>query len=173
MQWIIAIAVVLFLLITCNGEQSKRAAEEARIQKEVSRRVANEVAQKVAVIERKTNIRQAELHTIRVVGFILLAGGSLGGLIWLHRYRAYVPPQPEERQLQMPTWLDHFTLPFNRVLDLQPPAQPAPSSFLPSPAPQDAWIDNNTPPRRRRASRRRRRNRNHRNHDYDETPRDR
>jgi hypothetical protein len=169
MQWIIAIAVVLFLLMTCNSEQSNRAAEEARIQKEVSRRVEYEVALKVADIERKTHIRQAELHTIRVVGFILLAGGSLGGLIWLHRYRAYVPPQPEERQLQMPTWRDHFTLPFNRVLDLQPPAQPA---SLPSPAPPDAWMDNNTPPRRRRASRRRRRNRNHRNHNYDETPRD-
>jgi len=182
MHWIIIAAVALFLLFTCqDSDRSARAAEKARIERiekdanqrverEVAQRVEAEVAAKVDALEQKYGARRAELKTIRAVGFILLAGGALGGLIWLQRNHAYIPPQPGERNLQMPTWLDHFTLPSTRVLDL-PPHQLPPSPA--SPAPQDASNQTNSTPPRRRARRRRRRNRNHRNQDYDETPRNR
>jgi len=170
--------IAVFLLVTCQSDQrSARAAEEARIEKEVTRRVKVEVAQKVDALEQKYSVRQAELRTIRAVGFILLAGGSLGSLIWLQRNHAYVPPQPGERNLQMPTWLDHFRLPSTRVLDLQP-QQPQPSIISPAPpappAPQDAWNqDNSAAPHHRVRRRRRHRNRTHRNQDHDAPSRDR
>jgi len=180
MQWAIVFLIAVFLLITCqDNDRSARIAEKARIERiekeadqrverEVARRVEAEVAAKADALEQKYRVRQAQLRTIRAVGFILLAGGALGGLIWLQRNHAHVPPQPGERNLQMPTWLDHFALRPNRVLDL-PPHQLPPSPA--SPAPQDAWNQTNSTPPRRRARRRRHRNRNrNRNQDHDETP---
>ena len=171
-----------------HAAEKARAAERAQIQSEIDHRVELEVAQKLAVqvaaIEKKTNARLTELRTVRIVGFILLAGGSLGSLIWLQRNRSYIPPEPGERDLQMPTWLDHFTRPLTRVLDLRPPSlpvTPAPPVIPappPAPTPRDVWNEPNNQPRHHRESRRHHRyhnhrNRNHRDQDHDETPRDR
>ena len=160
----ILLAAVL-LLCGCPKDESATKpskAEQARIEKEVATRVA--------AAKEDMKVQKDRLKTIRVVGFILLAGGALGGLIWLQRNRAYVPPQPGERNLQMPTWLDHFTLPSTRVLDLpQHPSHPS----LTSPAPQDAGTENTGTPPHRRARRRRHRNRTHRNPYHDATPSDR
>ena len=171
-----------------HAAEKARAAERAQIQSEIDHRVELEVAQKLAVqvaaIEKKTNARLTELRTVRIVGFILLAGGSLGSLIWLQRNRSYIPPEPGERDLQMPTWLDHFTRPLTRVLDLRPPslpvtpAPPVTPALPPAPTPRDMWDEPNNQPRHHRESRRHHRyhnhrNRNHRDQDHDETPRDR
>ena len=187
MQWVVIAAVVLFLLFTCqdNNRSANAAAQKARIEQEAAQRFEQEVARRVEIevkekvaekeeaLELKYGARRAELKTIRAVGFILLAGGALGGLIWLQRNHAYSPPQPGERSLQMPSWRDHWGLRSTRVLDL-PPHQTHPSMTSPaSPAPQGAWNQtNNTPPRRRARRRRHRINRTHRNQDYDATPRD-
>ena len=168
MQWAIAIAVALFLFFTCQDNERSareaRAAREARMEKDVARRVKQEVARKTEELEQKYSIRQAELRTVRAVGFILLAGGALGGLIWLQRNHAYTPPQPGERNVQMPIWRDHYSLPSTRVIDL-PPHPP-----ITSPASQDTRNQPNSTPPRRRARRRRHRNQTHRNQDHDATP---
>ena len=172
MQWAVVFVIAVFLLITCQDDKrSTRAAQEARIEREVKQRVEREVAAKTAAIEEKYGVRKAQLRTIRVVGFILLAGGALGGLIRLQRHRPAIPLQSGERQLRTPAWRDHHPVPTTRVLDLQP--GPSPASIIPpaTPAPPEAWMDDNTPPRRR-ARRRRHRNRNpNRNQDHDATPR--
>ena len=165
------ILLVVFLLAACHddrsgggGGKSSRAAEEARIEREVT--------QRVAVVEKDLKVRQNTLHTIRVIGFILLAGGALGGLIRLQRHRPFSPAQGAEPAVRRPEWRDHYPVPPTRVLELPPPGPAAPS-FASSPrVPPDARIEPDTEPRRRRSSRRRRRrNRNrNRNHDYHETP---
>ena len=146
----------LLLLSGCPQEEAKPSrAEEARIEKEV--------AVRVAVAKEELKIQKSRLKTIRVVGFILLAGGALGGLIWLQRNHAYTPPQPHERTLQMPSWRDYWALPSTRVLELP---RPVPR------APLDARVEGEPTPPRRRASRRRHRHRNRnrtrRNQDHED-----
>lgn len=145
-----------------QSSKSSQAAEAARIEKEV--------VQRVAVVEQDLKVRQTRLHTYRTLGFIVLAGGAVGGLIWLQRHRSSNPAQSQERPLQLTRWWDHYTVPSTRVLELPPAA--------PTIAPPIARIETHAPPGRRRASRHpnrnpnrnRNRNRNRGNH-ADETPR--
>ena len=118
MQWAIAFFIAMYLLCTCQKEErSSRAAQEARIEQEVKERVEQEVA-----IEQKTNVRQAELRTYRVAGFVLITSGALACLFWLQRTRSYVRSQPRDYNLQVPAGRGHFPVPTTRVFDLQPPA---------------------------------------------------
>jgi len=151
----------LLLLCGCPKDESDSKpsrAEQARIEKEVATRVA--------VAKEEMKVEKSRLKTIRLVGFILLAGGALCGLVWLQRNHSYFPPQPQERHLQMPSWRDYWAIPSTRVLDLPQPAQRAPL---------DARVEGETEPPRRRAPRRRHRHhsRNRRNQDDNETPNDR
>ncbi len=165
---LILLAAVLLL---CGCPEEEAGSKSSKSSKAEAARIEKEVQQRVAVVEKDLKVRQQQLRTIRVVSFVLLAGGAVGGLVWLQRYRSYSPPQPEERHLQMPGWRDHYTVPTSRVLELPSPARPAPTLHAP-PAPQAARSESDNLSRRRRASRHRRRNRN-RNQNYDETPRDR
>jgi len=139
-----------------KSSKSSQAAEAARIEKEV--------VQRVAVVEQDLKVRQTRLHTYRTLGFIVLAGGAVGGLIWLQRHRSSNPAQSHERPLQLTRWWDHYTVPSTRVLELPPAA--------PTIAPPAARIETPAPSRRRRVSRHpnRNRNRNRGNH-ADETAR--
>ena len=164
MHWVILIAIALFLLFTCQqDEQAARAAEKQRIEQEVNRRVKIEVAQKEAAIEKKYSVRAEELRTVRTAGYILLAGGSLAGLLRLLYRRSRIPVQPREPglEIQTPVRRAHRPEPTIRVIDLQPPS---------SPASQGTWMDTNIL-RRGRALRRHHRNRNHGNQDQDQPPR--
>ncbi len=127
-----------------QSSKSSQAAEAARIEKEV--------VQRVAVVEQDLKVRQTRLHTYRTLGFIVLAGGAVGGLIWLQHHRSSNPAQSHERPLQLTRWWDHYTVPSTRVLELPPAA--------PTIAPPIARIETHAPPRRRRASRHPNRNRN-------------
>ena len=159
----ILIDIVLFVIITCHkDERASRAAEEQRIQQEVNRRVKIEIAQKEEALETKYRIRAEQLRTVRTVGCILLAGGSLAGLLRLLCRRSRIPVQPREPglEIQTPVRRAHRPEPTIRVIDLQPPS---------SPASQGTWTDHNIL-RRGWALRRRHRNRN-RSQGHDEPPR--
>ena len=151
--------MALILLVGCHedssGSKSSKSAEATRIEKEVAARVIKEVE----VIEKNLKAKQTLLHTFRILGFIALTGGAAGGLIWLQRNRRYNPMQNQERNLQMPRWRDHYTVRTNRVLELPPPAPPAP---------QSARTKANAIPQRRRASRKRNRSKDP---NHNETPR--
>ena len=78
MRYPILLAILL-LLAGCHEDPSTstKSAEEARIQKEVARRV------EAARLE--ATVRTNRLQTIRMVGFIVLAGGAVGGLLWVRQ----------------------------------------------------------------------------------------
>ena len=122
-----------------QSSKSSQAAEAARIEKEV--------VQRVAVVEQDLKVRQTRLHTYRTLGFIVLAGGAVGGLIWLQRHRSFNPAQSHEHPLQLTRWRDHYSVPSTRVLELPPDA------------PTIERIETPAPPGRRRASRHPNRNR--------------
>ena len=159
------ILLTALLLVACNDDKatgkSSKSAEEARIQREI--------AQRVAVAEFDLKAKQNRLHTIRVVGFILLAGGALGGLVWLQHHRSYNPAQGPDLAGRRPAWTDHYGISTSRILELPPPGPAGPS--LASSALRvtpDERFDNNEPRRRRRRRRNRGHNPNHR--DHHETP---
>jgi hypothetical protein len=141
---------VLLMLGGCRDDQSaNKSAVEARIEREIS--------QRVAIVEKDLKVRQTTLHTIRIVGFALLAAGAVGGLIWLQRHRPFTPSQ--ERPLQLPRWQDHYTVPSTRVLELPPATPPAPG--IATTTPQRRWASGSHDP-----------NPNRRNNHH-ETPRNR
>lgn len=78
--------MALLLVTSCNEDSpssnSSKTAEAAKIEKEVAIRVNSARLEAAA--------RDNLLHTFRVVGFILLAGGAVAGLMWVQR-----PPPPE------------------------------------------------------------------------------
>ena len=106
------------LLAGCRDDtaSSSKSAEAARIEKEVKRRVE--------VVERDLKVRQTRLHTIRVTGFILLAGGSLALLVWLQHRRGIQPLHLPENLPPVTRWRDHYPVPPARVMD-PPPPEPA------------------------------------------------
>jgi len=68
----IPVIVILCLLTSCGSPPKKQSSDEARIEREVNRRVD--------AIRIEMEHSQKRWHTTRVVVFCLLAGGSL---IWL------------------------------------------------------------------------------------------
>ena len=112
--------VLLFALSSCNEDepasQSKKSADAARIEKEVTRRV------EAAKLE--STLRTNRLQTIRMIGLLALAGGAVGGLVWLRQSR--VPAQASGsaiQQSQPPLWQDHYPTYPGRVIDF--PTSPA------------------------------------------------
>jgi hypothetical protein len=128
--------VALLMVGGCRDDQpADRPAEEARIEKEVARRTQ--------VVETELKIRQHRLHTIRVVGFILLAGGAVAGLLWVRQSRFPNLPSTLARPA---LWSDHHPPGEGRVIDLaagNPPAHRVPP--VPNPPPQQTIHE--TPPR--------------------------
>lgn len=112
--------VLLLALSGCNEDepasQSKKSADAARIEKEVTRRV------EAAKLE--STLRTNRLQTIRMIGLLALAGGAVGGLVWLRQSR--VPAQASGsaiQQSQPPLWQDHYPTHPGRVIDF--PTSPA------------------------------------------------
>ena len=110
----ILLLAALLMLGACredqSANQSARSAEEARIQKEVARRVE--------VVENDLKTRQVRLHTIRLLGFILLAGGAVAGLLWVRQARfPNTPVRPATRHPVLPEWSDHYQPGSGRVID--------------------------------------------------------
>jgi len=161
----VILLVLILLLNSCLEDESgsAKSAEAKKFEKAVAQRVEKEVE----VIKTDLKVWQTRMHTIRMVGFIVLTGGAVGSLIWLQRNHSYNPGQEPERQLQIarPRWWDHYAPRAGRILELQPQAPQLPQA---PPAPRAARTEADTPPRRRRASGNRNRNRNHH---HDETPR--
>ncbi|MEO5714654.1 MAG: hypothetical protein ABIT37_14300 [Luteolibacter sp.] len=120
-----AIVLVLLLILTgCRGNKSSikipASVEAARIEREVVKRVD---AERLATSERKDR-----LHTIRVVGLIVLTGGAVTGLLWLQRQRAPISSLNRERQLQLPLGTDHQATPPTRVFDIANPGRTQPTT---------------------------------------------
>jgi hypothetical protein len=98
----------LFLMSSCRDDPpSNKATEEARIQTEVARRVK--------VVESDLKIRQHRLRTIRIVGFVVLLGGAVTGLVWVRRPRLTFNPSSLPRPKN---WTDHHPPGEGRVIDL-------------------------------------------------------
>ena len=119
MRPIIAMLIAV-MLAGCHNDQSAgksaKSAEEQRIEKEVVRRV--ELAGTAA------KARQSTLHTVRLVGFLLLAGGSVAALVWLRQPRSRMP-DPGTRTFHPPQWQDHHPPRTGRVIDFGPAGTPA------------------------------------------------
>ncbi len=80
---VIPVIVILCLLTSCGSPPKKQSNEEARIEREVTRRVDT--------IRIEMEHSQKRWHTTRVVVFCLLAGGTL---IWL--FHVADSPRPNE-----------------------------------------------------------------------------
>lgn len=106
----ILLAVLLMLAACRDDPPPNNIAEAARIEKEVARRV------EAARLE--SSVRLSRLRTIRVVGFILLAGGAVAGLLWVRRTRfPNTTPQFGTQQARLPLWQDHYPPSEGRVID--------------------------------------------------------
>ena len=144
---ILCSSLILVALMTGCGEGSRKgsssksakAAEAARIEREVSQRVEQ------AGIE--STERRTRMHTIRVVGFILLAGGAGVLLFRLQRQRGFHPTPVPQRLPPVTQWQDHHPLPSARVIETQAPKHPVQQSRSRNPSPST--------PRRRNPNRRR------------------
>lgn len=120
MRYSILLALLL-ALPGCKEDRSatkpSKAAEATRIEKEVARRV------EAAKLE--STVRTSRLQTIRLVGLVVLAGGAVGGLVWLRQSR--LTPQPPQQLLnqggELPLRTDHYPLRSGRVIDF--PRHPA------------------------------------------------
>jgi len=132
MHWIIVIAAVL-LLVTCHDNErdarAARAAEDARIEREVARRVE---------IERKRLAgRDTLLHTVSWVVILGLTGGVVVRLLWVRRARNAESVLPVDRTIQTnqvsgiiqqprPQWNDYQAPRVGRVIDLRTVTRPQP-----------------------------------------------
>lgn len=111
----IILLAALLMVSACRDEQvPDKSAEEARIQKEVTRRVG--IVETELETEFKT--RQTTLRTLRTIGFILLAGGAVAGLVWVRQSRfPNTPVRPATRHPVLPEWSDHYQPGSGRVID--------------------------------------------------------
>ena len=100
-----------------QSSKASKAAQAARIEKEVVKRVA--------LVEKDLRVRQTRMHTIRLVGFIMLAGGAVAGLVWLQSRRSFNLMQDPQSSVRRPEWNDHYPVASARILELPPPAPPA------------------------------------------------
>jgi hypothetical protein len=114
--------LILFLMLLtitgCNDDtpasRSKKSADAARIEKEVTRRV--EAAKLDA------SVRKSRLQTIRLISFVVLAGGAAGGLVWLRQSPMSGQSSPGSRlpQNHPPLWTEHYPPHPGRVIEFPP-----------------------------------------------------
>ena len=117
MQKPILLALML-ALFGCHKDKSfiqqPMPGESVRVEKEVARRV------EAAKLE--STVRTSRFHTIRVIGFIVLAGGAVAGLCWIRQPQSSVRPT-SVAQIQgalPPLWNDHQPPRAGRVIDFPP-----------------------------------------------------
>ena len=121
-----AALATLFALTACPDG----SGESARIEREVARRVE---------AERKAMNETADrLHTLRVVGFVILTVAAVGGLIWLLQPRVPAPMDPPVARIPAAGQPDRPAMRIanrpphaGRVIDMPRAAPPT----LPAPAP--------------------------------------
>ena len=137
----IVFAAVL-MLAGCEDDQAAKAAESARIEREVARRVA--------VARKELARRESRWHAIRIMGFVVLTAGAVAGLMWSRQPR--FPKQTRNTiaplKARPPIWTDHQPHRSGRVIDLQqatPPPLPRPDR-----RPKSRQARRPRPPRQRR-----------------------
>ena len=113
--------ILLALMLALSGCHKDKSSiqppwpgETARMEKEVARRV------EAAKLE--STVRTSRFHTIRVIGFIVLAGGAVAGLCWIRQPQSSVrPPSVAQIQGALPAlWNDHQPPRAGRVIDFPP-----------------------------------------------------
>ena len=119
--------ILVVLMAGCGGgsrkgssSKSAKAAEAARIEREVSHRV------KQAGIE--STERQTRMRTWRTLGFIVLTGGAVAGLLWVRNPSSPALPGRSvlSQAIRRPLWSDQPPPRAGRVIDLNPGAFPPP-----------------------------------------------
>ena len=106
------------LLASCGGNGKQRTdaqAEKTRIEREIERKVG----QRLEAERKAFDERGRRLRTVRVTGFVVLAGGA-ASLLWFSqpvRRSGAIPSATSEtgRHLQPPS--------VRRVIDLPPPSE--------------------------------------------------
>jgi len=143
MHWAIVFFAAVFLLLTCHDNEQAakaKAAEEARIEREVARRV--EKARK-EIAE-----RDALFHTVSWIVLVVLTCGGVAKFVWFRRPRftaPVMPVMPTTRAVQYsprsyviqqprPQRVNYQAPRAGRVLDLRPavsspPVQQQPGSI--------------------------------------------
>ena len=112
-----AILFALVLLLPACHDDEGNAVEKAKIDREVARQI--EIARKDLLT------RQSVIRTCCAIGFAILTGGSIAGLIWLHCQRTALNTASRERNRLLSAWPDTPAGQPQRVLDLpaNPPTQ--------------------------------------------------
>jgi len=133
MHWAIVFLAAIFLLLTCHDNEqaakAAKAAEEARIEREVARRV--EVARK------EMAERDALFHTVSWIFFVVFTGGAVARFLWVRRSRVAAPVMPTDRAVRYsppayviqqpgPQRVDYQQPRVGRVIDLGPVASSPP-----------------------------------------------
>ena len=136
MQYAIVFFVTMFVICTCHSDE--RAARAAKVAEEV--RIEREVQRRVEVARREMAERDALLHKVSLIGFIVLTGGAVAGFLWVRRPRSaapVAPVMPANRAVQnsqagditqrpRPQWVNYHAPRAGRVIDLRPvvPSRP-------------------------------------------------
>jgi hypothetical protein len=159
---VILLMAILLCLGGCNGStwgtgQSKQSEIEARQKAEAVAR------QKVEQAARESNERRDRLHTLRIVAFVVLAGGAVAVIAWASQPAPRpvfdslpVRPLPEQRPVSQPLLLNDSTRPRGegRVIDLPRPGgssgSPRTSTPPSAPMPQQRKRRRNHRPDNRR-----------------------
>jgi hypothetical protein len=113
--------ILLVLMTGCREDSGKGSSSEAaRIEREVSQRV------KQAGIE--STERQTRMRTWRTLGFIVLTGGAVAGLLWVRNPNSPALPGRSvlSQAIRRPLWSDQPPPRAGRVIDLNPSAFPPP-----------------------------------------------
>ena len=107
----IILAALLLIVASCRKDDAKPV---------VSSKVEREVERRMAVVKSDQILRQSQLRTYRIIGFIVLTGGSVAGIVWIQSQRAPVSFAARPRPLQRPSESDHHATHSTRVLDITP-----------------------------------------------------
>ena len=110
---------LMLALPGCNEDEDKSASTSKSSKVAETARIEKMVARRVEAAKLESTVRTSRLHTIRIVGFTVLAGGAVAGLLWVRRPQFQGLPT-SVAQIQRPRpalWNDHHPPRTGRVID--------------------------------------------------------
>ena len=125
---VVLILALVLALVGCKDESGQEADQKAAEEVQKKEQLIQELQQKEQLIQSLSDERKARLRTLRLLGFIVLSGGSVAVLVWANRPSAFVNrPSGNEGHTPMiqPQWQDVRHLP-NRGRIIEIPRTQAP-----------------------------------------------